>query len=92
MTRKYLKIEDILQNGQIINENWNFAGCGIKRSRSEGSILDASEIGTCKSMGGSDGNLSQCSLQSSKTRKSNDIIIDDDSGTIFYLTLKSLKK
>ena len=49
----------------------------MKRCRSEGSILDPTENLTCKSIGGSDGNLSQCSIQSSKTRKSNEIVIEE---------------
>ena len=52
----------------------------MKRSRSEGSVLDPSENATSnKSMGGSEGNISQCSLQSSKTRKSNELVIEDAS-------------
>ena len=49
----------------------------LKRSRSEGSILDSSDIAANKSMGGSEGNISQCSVQSNKTRKSAELIIED---------------
>ena len=49
----------------------------LKRSRSEGSVQDTTETQACKSMGGSDGNLSQVSLESSKTRKSNEIVIEE---------------
>ena len=54
-----------------------FVDSKLKRSRSEGSVQDTTETQACKSMGGSDGNLSQVSLESSKTRKSNEIVIEE---------------
>ena len=54
-----------------------FIDSKLKRSRSEGSVQDTTETQACKSMGGSDGNLSQVSLESSKTRKSNEIVIEE---------------
>ena len=69
---------------QFINENrfilsvmLFFVDSKLKRSRSEGSVQDTTETQACKSMGGSDGNLSQVSLESSKTRKSNEIVIEE---------------
>ena len=44
-------------------------------------FLDPSESPPLKNIGGSDGNLSQCSIQSSKTRKSNEIGIEDSDQT-----------
>ena len=40
--------------------------------------MDASEIAASKSMGGSEGNISQCSVQSSKTRKSAELVIEEN--------------
>ena len=60
------------------NQDSDIASSALKRSRSEGSILDASEIAASKSMGGSEGNISQCSVQSSKTRKSAELVIEEN--------------
>ena len=50
----------------------------LKRSRSEGSILDPSDQATSnKSMGGSEGNISQCS-----TRKSTELVIEESSSDL----------
>ena len=50
----------------------------LKRSRSEGSILDPSDQATSnKSMGGSEGNISQCS-----TRKSTELVIAESSSDL----------
>ena len=43
-------------------------------------------------IGGSDGNISQCSLQSSKTRKSNEIVIEEPGMSNFQVSTPLSKK